>query len=79
MLYNAALDSGRLGGDRAGWQLRLQWRVAISGALISTQLDHTTLEDQRGYSQLLADNARRRTAIRSSCASSPAERIRCRR
>ena len=65
VLYNAALNSGRLGGDRAGWQLRLQWQVAIAGALISTQLDHTTLEDQRGYSQLLADNARRRVSRNS--------------
>ena len=65
VLYNAALNSGRLGGDRAGWQLRLRWQVAIDGALISTQLDHTTLEDQRGYSQLLADNARRRLSRNS--------------
>jgi hypothetical protein len=65
VLYNAALKSGRLGGDRAGWQFRLQWQVAIAGALISAQLDHTTLEDQRGYSQLLADNARRRVSRNS--------------
>ena len=65
VLYNAALKSGRLGGDRAGWQFRLQWQVAIAGALISAQLDHTTLEDQRGYSQLLADNARRQVSRNS--------------
>lgn len=65
LLYNAALNSGRLGGDRVGWQLRLQWQVAIAGGLISTRFDHTTLEDQRGYSQLLADNARRRVSRNS--------------
>ena len=65
LLFNAALNSGRLGGDRVGWQLRLQWQVAIAGGLISTRFDHTTLEDQRGYSQLLADNARRRVSRNS--------------
>ena len=65
VLYNAALNSGRLGGDRAGWQFRLQWQVAVAGARISAQLDHTTLEDQRGYSRLLADNARRRISRNS--------------
>ena len=65
VLYNAAMNGSRLGGDRAGWQFRAQWQVAVAGALISTQLDHTTLEDQRGYSQLLADNARRRVSRNS--------------
>ena len=65
VLYNAAVNSRRLGGNRAGWQFRLQWQVAVAGALISAQLDHTTLEDQRGYSQLLADNARRRVSRNS--------------
>jgi len=65
VLYNASMDSTRLGGDRAGWQFRLQWQVAVAGALVSTQLDHTTLEDQRGYSQLLANNERRRVSRNS--------------
>ena len=64
-LYNAALAGNRLGGDRAGWQARIQWQVAVAGGLIATQLSHTTLEDRRGYSQLLADNARRRIARNS--------------
>ena len=64
MLCNAAINSRRLGGNRAGWQFRLQWQVVVAEALISAQLDHTTLEDQR-YSQLLADNARRRVSRNS--------------
>ena len=64
-LLNGLESKLSIGGDRAGWQFRLQWQVAIAGALISAQLDHTTLEDQRGYSQLLADNARRQVSRNS--------------
>jgi len=65
VLYNAAQASNRLGGDRAGWQFRAQWQVLAAGGLIAAQLDHTTLADRRGYSQLLADNARRRISRNS--------------
>ena len=39
--------------------------VLAAGGLIAAQLDHTTLEDRRGYSQLLAENARRRISRNS--------------
>lgn len=65
LLYNAEREGNRLGGDRAGWQFRAIWRMALAGALISAQLDHTVLEDRRGYSQLLSNNTRRRTSRNS--------------
>ena len=65
VLYNAAGKSNRLGSDRVGWQIRLQWQVSVAGGSIYTQLDHTSLRDQTGYSQLLSDNARRRVSRNS--------------
>ena len=58
-LHNSALKDNRLGGSRNGWQLVAGWQFALTRGVISAQLNHTNLRDQRGYSQLLANNARR--------------------
>jgi len=59
VLVNSALDGSRPGGDRAGWQLRLDWQRNFYRGLVSAQYVHTHLHDRKGYSDLLADGARR--------------------
>lgn len=58
-LHNAELKQNRLGGSREGWQFVVDWQVALSRGLLSAQYNFTRLTDRRGYSQLLANNARR--------------------
>ena len=60
LLNNKALKSGRLGGDRQGWQLNLNWQLALSRGVLRAQLNYTKLEDRQGYSPLLANGAERR-------------------
>lgn len=58
-LHNAELNADRLGGDREGWQILGEWQVALDRGVISTQITHTRLLDDRGFSPLLENNARR--------------------
>lgn len=60
LLNNKALNSGRLGGDRQGWQLNLGWQLALSRGVLRAQLNYTELEDRQGYSPLLANGAARK-------------------
>lgn len=60
LLNNKALRSGRLGGDRQGWQLNIDWQLALSRGVLRAQLNHTQLDDRQGYSPLLANGAERR-------------------
>ena len=59
LLHNRALKSNRLGGSRDGWQFILDWQLALSRGVLSAQFNHTELLDERGFSRLLANNARR--------------------
>lgn len=59
MLNNKALRSGRLGGDRDGWQFNLDWQRALSRGVFRAQLNHTQLDDRQGYSPLLVNGAGR--------------------
>lgn len=52
-INNLASDSGRLGGDRAGWQSNLSWQYTLQAASLRVQLSHTDIEDRQGYSPLL--------------------------
>jgi hypothetical protein len=58
-LGNFALESGRPGGDRHGWQANLNWQLALPVGELRSQLNHTQLADKQGYTSLLADGARR--------------------
>lgn len=58
-LHDGALQNGRLGGNRDGWQFKAEWQIALSHGLLSAQINHTRLLDGRGYSPLLGNNARR--------------------
>lgn len=62
LLNNKALKSGRLGGDRQGWQFNLDWQLALSRGVLRAQLNYTELEDRQGYSPLLANGAERSLA-----------------
>lgn len=59
LLHNSELKPDRLGGSRDGWQVSVDWQVALSRGVMLAQLSHTRIEDQRGYSPLLANNAQR--------------------
>lgn len=64
-LYNDPIRNRRSGGSRLGWQFNLDWRLQLpdgsplKGSLMS-QINHTEMMDQTGYSPLLEDNARRK-------------------
>jgi tetratricopeptide (TPR) repeat protein len=56
---NEALKSGRPGGDRDGWVLRLTWQQALAGGALRAQLNLANLQDATGYSPVLQNGARR--------------------
>jgi hypothetical protein len=59
VLNNAAVNSGRPGGDRSGWQFNLDWQYPILKGILSSQLNHTEFRDTQGYSALLDNGAER--------------------
>ncbi len=59
IVHSAALKDGRPGGDRLGWQFNLAWQFPLLGGMLTSQLSHTELDDQKGYSALLDDGAQR--------------------
>lgn len=58
-LRNKASNSGRLGGDRRGWQASVEWQYPSSIGLFLAQLNHTSIDDRDGYSPLLAGGVKR--------------------
>ncbi len=58
-LSNTAIESGRPGGDRDGWQASLDWQIDLPFGEFHSQLGHTQLSDSSGYSPLLANGAER--------------------
>ena len=60
LLSNQALKSTRPGDDRRGWQATLDWQHVSETGVYHAQINHTQLNDRRGYSQLLDSGARRR-------------------
>lgn len=59
-LRNTALDSSRLGGDRTGWQVSMNWQLLQSDRSWSAQVNHTATNDENPYSILLDNGAERR-------------------
>jgi tetratricopeptide (TPR) repeat protein len=59
VLSSASIKGGRPGGDRQGWQLNLQWQFPLLSGMLHSQINHTRLNDSRGYSPLLANGAKR--------------------
>ena len=60
LLYNQALNENRLGGNRDGWQASARWRAGSAQGSLSVQINFARILDERGFSPLLGDNARRR-------------------
>jgi len=59
LLSNTATESGRLGGDRDGWQASFDWQIDLPLGEFRSQVGYTELNDSDGYSPLLAGGARR--------------------
>ncbi len=59
LLHNAALKANRPGGTRGGWQARMDWQAALPKGILAAQLNHTRMDDRRGFSEILADGAER--------------------
>ncbi len=58
-LSNIAIDSGRPGGDRDGWQASVDWQINLPVGAFHSQLGHIQLDDTETYSPLLANGAER--------------------
>lgn len=59
LLSSAAVKSGRPGGNRDGWQFSVDWQLDLPKGEIRSQINHTRLDDARGYSPLLKNGASR--------------------
>ena len=59
LLSNLPIKSGRPGSSRYGWQVNLDWQLELPHGVLSSQINHTQLDDKKGYSTLLADGAAR--------------------
>jgi len=62
ILKNQAVSSVRPGGDRQGWNLRLDWQTALARGELTAQLGYARLDDGRGYSPLLENGTTREVA-----------------
>ena len=59
ILNNDPIKEGRPGASRHGWQFNLDWQLPMFEGTVSTQLNHTQMQDSNGYSPLLAGDAER--------------------
>ncbi len=62
LLSNLAVSTDRPGGDRQGWNLRLNWQTTLAGGEFNAQLGYARLKDGRGYSPLLENGTTREVA-----------------
>ena len=58
-LHNKELKSGRLGGDRQGWQINFAWQRQLGLGVVMFQYIHTRMYDEEGYSPLFAGGIER--------------------
>jgi len=56
---NIAVNGQRPGGERNGWKLRLYWQQDLGKGVVDVQFSLASLDDEMGYSELLASGARR--------------------
>lgn len=59
LINNNAAYANRPGGDRSGWNLRLNWQLSLLGGELASQLGYAHLDDDQGYSALLNNGALR--------------------
>ena len=65
-LRNRAERSGRLGGDRKGWQSNLFWQRALGAGQVIGQYQFTKFNDEESYSPLFKNGVRRKENIHSA-------------
>ena len=58
-ISNKALDTRRPGDDRDGWQVNARIQRALFGGELTAQASYTKLNDDEGYSSILANGASR--------------------
>jgi len=59
LLSSHPVKTGRPGGERLGWQFNMLWQMQLPYGVLISQLNHTELRDDAGYSPLLANGAKR--------------------
>jgi hypothetical protein len=59
VLNNDPIKDGRPGDSRYGWQFNLDWQLPVLSGAVTAQLNHTQMQDNDGYSPLLANDADR--------------------
>jgi len=59
LLSSNSIKPERPGGNRLGWQFNLLWQMQLPRGILTSQLNHTELRDDGGYSPLLANGAKR--------------------
>ncbi len=59
LLSSNSIKPERPGGNRLGWQFNLLWQLQLPKGVLTSQLNHTELQDDKGYSPLLANGAER--------------------
>lgn len=59
VVANQAIKDRRPGADRKGWKLRLYWQQQLGKGVLDAQFSLASLDDDTGYSELLANSARR--------------------
>jgi len=59
VLGSSSINAQRPGGDRLGWQFNMLWQMQLPRGVLSSQLNHTELKDDKSYSPLLANGAER--------------------
>lgn len=64
VLGNRASESNRPGADRQGWHARLYWQEAVVGGTLRAQYSISRLDDDEGYSPIIAFGARRSVTSR---------------
>lgn len=64
-LRNQSRHSGRLGGDRQGWQTNFFWQRTLGAGQVMGQYQFTKFNDEEGYSPLFKNGARRRENLHS--------------
>ncbi|MDX1491400.1 MAG: tetratricopeptide repeat protein [Pseudohongiellaceae bacterium] len=59
LINNNSQGASRPGGDRQAWQASIDWQFPLYRGILSSQINYTNTEDDRGYSPVLLDDLSR--------------------
>ena len=65
-LKNNPTQSGRLGGERNGWQTNIAWQQGLKSGDLLLQYSHAKLNDELGFSNFFKNGAKRRESLNSA-------------